>query len=355
MSENLLDRHVRLTEPALGKTIDLLIELAGGSPSAHADWYRDLLRAASRLISEDASRWDTKIATYTLTEMVRAFGWLKRYERRRKASVFGSARTQPDDPDYALAQEVGRRLVDEGFMVITGAGDGAMRAANEGAGVDDSLGFNIQLPFEQSANVVLADQPGLMEFRFFFIRKLFFVKESDAVIALPGGFGTGDELFEVLTLIQTGKTPIVPVVLVDTPGSGYWEAWREFVEGRLQSGGYISPADSSFYQIVHSAEDALDVICGFYKNYHSARWVNDHLHLRLKQPLAPEAVATLNEEFVDICRSGGFEMTVAASEEADEPELAQMPRLACHFDNHQFGRLRELIDRVNELSPTIQT
>ncbi|MCB1866804.1 MAG: TIGR00730 family Rossman fold protein [Chromatiales bacterium] len=347
MTENLLERHVRTRDPHIPQQIDALIELAGGGSSENFDLYRELLRSAVQLIAENATRWDAKIATAALSEMVNGFGWLRRFERRRKCSVFGSARTQPGEPDYTLATEIGRRLAQEGFMVITGAGAGAMQAANEGAGPDDSLGFNITLPFEQEPNRVMADRPGLMAFRFFFTRKLFFIKESDAIIVLPGGFGTADELFEALTLMQTGKTPIVPIVLIDHDHSGYWDDWLRFVEGRMRDGGYISKSDTSLYRIAHDAESAIALICRFYSNYHSMRWIDNELRLRIAQPLEPEKIEALNREFADIIKRGAIVQAGPHEEEQDEPELLSMSRLAFEFDRRGYGRLRELIAELN--------
>ena len=232
-------------------------------------------------------------------------------------------------------------------MVITGAGNGIMEAGHAGAGRDNSFGLNILLPFEQAANSIVHGDPKLMTLRYFFTRKLMFIKESDAVVLFPGGFGTHDEAFEALTLVQTGKSHIFPVVLVDEPGGTYWELWARFIREGLLDRRYISPADLSLFRVTDSVDEAVREVTGFYRVYHSMRYVKGDLVLRLQRPLAPRALDELRSAFKDIVTGGTFEQTNALPQEANEPAVATLPRLKFRFDRHNHGRLRQLIDFVN--------
>jgi uncharacterized protein (TIGR00730 family) len=269
------------------------------------------------------------------------------YRGRRKATVFGSARTRPDHPAYRAAEAFGRQIADAGWMVITGAGNGIMEAGHVGAGRDNSFGLNILLPFEQSANPVVHGDPKLMTLRYFFTRKLMFIKESDAVVLFPGGFGTHDEAFEALTLVQTGKSHLFPVVMVDEPGGTYWSAWLRFVNDALFDRGYVSPSDRALFRVTDSVEEAVKEVTGFYRIYHSMRYVRGHLLLRLRTRLSEPLMARIERSFADILTGGQFEQVNALPEEANEPGLAHMPRLMFRFDRHAVGRLRQLIDLIN--------
>jgi hypothetical protein len=232
-------------------------------------------------------------------------------------------------------------------MVITGAGDGIMAAAHAGAGLDHSLGFNISLPFEQSANQTVKGSAHLLTFHFFFLRKLFFVKEADAIVLCPGGFGTLDEALEVLTLIQTGKSPLIPVVLLDQPQGTYWQSAMDFLHQQLAGNHYILPSDIHLMNIVHSAEDAAQHISCFYRNFHSSRWLEGIFVIRMNYPLAQQALQTLNEEFADLCLNNGFKQQPYCDSETDEPELCNLIRLAFTFSGRNHGRLRQLVDFIN--------
>jgi uncharacterized protein (TIGR00730 family) len=262
-------------------------------------------------------------------------------------TVFGSARTKPQHPAFRAAEEFGREIVKAGWMVITGAGNGIMEAGHVGAGRDNSFGLNILLPFEQSANPIVHGDPKLMTLRYFFTRKLMFIKESDAVALFPGGFGTHDEAFEALTLVQTGKSHIFPIVLVDEPGGTYWTAWQRFIEAELLGRGYISPADLSLYKVTDSADEAVRTVTDFYRIYHSMRYVHGDLVLRLRSRLSDALLERIQSAFSDILVGGRFEQTAALPEEANEPTLAAMPRLKFRFDRHMIGRLRQMIDAIN--------
>lgn len=349
MDQEFFGRHEQLCDGKLNETIDKLIDLAGNTNHENTPLYRTILFNIVKLIQEDSERWDIKILRQALKELEHSFTLLRQFRRRRKATVFGSARTAPEHPDYQLAVKLGKLLADNGYMSITGAGGGIMEAAHVGAGVDSSIGLNIDLPFEQYANIVMQKpNAALLDYKFFFTRKLFFAKEADALILFPGGFGTQDESFEILTLVQTGKSPVVPIILIDSPETKYWEHWLRFVENTLAKGKYINEADLNLYQYAHSAEEAIDIIGKFYKNYHSSRWIDDQIYLRIHRPLPDTALDHLNQHFASICDTGGFTHVAPHDYERDEPELSELARLAFHFNAKDYGLLRQVIDYTNQ-------
>ena len=266
---------------------------------------------------------------------------------RRKATVFGSARLPLTDPSCLQAIEMGRRLAAENWMVITGAGNGIMEAGHVGAGRENSIGVNILLPFEQSANSIINGDPKLMHLKYFFTRKLMFVKESDAVILFPGGFGTLDEGFEVLTLIQTGKSHLFPVVMVDVPGSDYWHHFNTFCKNVLLNRKLISEFDLALFKVTSSVDEAVDEVLRFYRVYHSMRYVKGDLVLRLNKKLDGDKLESIRVDFADLLKGGTFDITGPLPEEANETNLAHLPRLKFRFDRHKLGRLRMLIDAIN--------
>ena len=263
-------------------------------------------------------------------------------------SIFGSTRVQEGDPYYQMAVRLGHRLAEEGYMVITGAGTGIMQAGHEGAGRDKSFGVNIQLPSVQEPNRFIRGDSKLMTFHFFFTRKLIFVKEADAVVFFPGGYGTHDEAIEALTLAQTGKSQIVPILLVDLPDRGYWKEWEGFVRGRMLNQGFISKEDLNFFKIVEDIEGAIEEIKKFYRNYHSYRFVRQDLVLRSLHPPSPALIESLNRNFRDILTEGEVRATGPLPEEADDPETVSLPRLLVPFNRKGFGRLRKMIDVIND-------
>jgi uncharacterized protein (TIGR00730 family) len=291
---------------------------------------------------------DLKLMNTTLKEMRFTSKIFGPYRNVRKVTVFGSARTSPQDPVYLMAQDFGRKLAAAGYMVITGGGGGIMQAVNEGAGPEHSFGVNIRLPFEQKANPVLEGNPRLITYKYFFNRKVAFLKEADAVALFPGGFGTLDEAMETLTLVQTGKRNPMPLVLVDEPGGTYWSKWIRFFQDELRASGYISDSDFSLFERVDSVEAAVGGINRFYSRYHSMRYVNGQLVIRLTSPLADRHVQKLRESFADILAPGG---TMAPSgplpAEKEEQELAHLPRFVVDHNRRDFGRLRNLIDAIN--------
>lgn len=345
--DNYLERHWQTSQPELHKKIRELLQSVGGIHTENTPLYEEMLGTIVHFIQQDGERWDVKIINHTLRELEKAFTTLRAFRRRRKVTIYGSARIQPESPEYHLAVELGHKLAEHDFMVITGAGNGIMRAAHEGAGRGNSLGFNISLPFEQEVNPVIADSEGLLNFRFFFTRKLFFVKEADALVLFPGGFGTLDEAFELLTLVQTGKSPIVPVVLMDVPNGRYWTAWKRFIEDSLLANHYIDPEDIHLFEYTTSPESAIQIIRTFYRNYHSLRWVGKELRLRLNRPLPKEALSTLHQQFGHVLTQGQFTEAPPHKDEEDEPELTHLTRLAFHFNATDYGQLRRIINFVN--------
>ncbi|WP_145175974.1 LOG family protein [Rubripirellula lacrimiformis] len=311
------------------------------------DLFRVMRHTVDRLEKDKTARGDLKILSRTLRELRYAFTVFRPFRRRRKVTIFGSARTPPEHPEYQAGVELGRRFAGHGWMVITGAGGGIMEAGHRGAGREASMGLNIMLPFEQSANPYIDGDAKLVTMKYFFTRKLMFVKECSAVICLPGGFGTLDEAFETITLMQTGKQTMIPLVLVDHPGGSYWHDMGKFIDKQLLGNGMISPADGNLYRITNSIDEAMDTVLGFYKVYHSMRYVNDHVVMRLKRRLTDEHLERIRAEYSDILAGGTFQQRDALPEESGEPDLAEMPRLVFHFNRRSLGRMRGLIDVIN--------
>ncbi len=307
----------------------------------------ELLVTAIRMAEEPLSRLDRKLINASVKEMRYAFNVFSKYRDRKKVSVFGSARTPPDDPNYRLAKEFGRRMAAFGWMVVTGAGPGIMSAANEGAGQESSFGVNIVLPFEAKPNPFIASDPKLINFKYFFTRKLMFIKEAEAFVLFPGGFGTMDELFELLTLSQTGKSDLHPIVMLEAEGGGYWPEIDRMLKDALLTRGYIDREDLGLYHLTESVDDAVGHIQRFYRVYHSQRYVDGKLILRLNTAVADEVIVRLSREFEDVLR-GPIERVNASSGERHDGDVPDLPRLRLQFDRSHFGRLRQLIDRLNE-------
>ncbi len=331
--------------PELRTLIDEVIEAA--DVDANRDLLSAMLATSIQLAQTTTDRLDLKIASAALSEMADAFEVFRPYRLQRKVTLFGSARTQPDDPLYAQARALARLLAGEGWKVVTGAGPGIMAAGMEGAGQDNSFGVNIRLPHEQGPNRFIAADPKLVEMRYFFTRKLMLIKESQAYAVLPGGFGTLDEMFELLTLLQTGKAQPAPVVLVDTPGGAYWQRWLEFITGSVQRSRLISPSDHALFHITDSVQDAADKITAFYRNYHSARWVGDLLVLRMHVLPDEAELDRLNNLFSDICATGRIEPARPFQPERATNDFLDLARLAFHYTRNHYGRLRELINAIN--------
>ncbi len=301
-----------------------------------------------RLAGSEIERLDWKILAASLADMERGLELFHTYRHVRKVTIFGSARTPQDCPEYRMAANFARCVTKLGFMVMTGGGGGIMQAGNEGAGREKSFGLNIQLPFEQEANPFIAGDPKLINFKYFFTRKLFLLRESDAIALFPGGFGTQDEAFECMTLSQTGKFGPVPLVLIDRPGGDYWQAWSNYIHDHLIEKGLISPDDASLYTITDNLDVACNAITGFYRVYHSSRYVGDKLVIRLETELSDADVEYLNANFSDILVKGRIETSKALPQEAQD-ETVNLPRLVLYFNQRDLGRLYQMIATLNQM------
>ncbi|HSH61961.1 MAG TPA: TIGR00730 family Rossman fold protein, partial [Acidimicrobiales bacterium] len=329
------------------RIVDLLV--ASGAPVDRWDQLFEILVTAMGLGRDDVDRLDLKITSTALREMRKAFAVFAPYHSTPKVTVFGSARALPEDPLYRQARDVASQLAAAGWMVVTGGGPGIMAAGMEGAGRERSFGISIRLPFEQS-NAFLAGDPKQVEMKYFFTRKLMLLKESAGFTVLPGGFGTLDEALELLTLVQTGKAQPCPIVLLDVAGGTYWQAVERFMTDEVARRGFIGPEDRSLYRRTDDAREAAQEILGFYRNYHSLRFVGDRLVLRLRSAPDERERLALSEEFADICVEGGFEPSGPMDAEVSDGDVVHLPRLVFHFDRASHGRLRQLIDRLNRLS-----
>jgi len=339
------ERRYQLQSEDANRRIEELLKSLAVPPETWR-YYAEMLTAVLKMFEDGADVGDLKIASAALKELRYGFKVFAPYRGIPKVTVFGSARTQPDDPISVQARAFGARMVEAGWMVITGAGDGVMAAAQRGAGRERSFGLNIRLPWEQEANPVIADDPKLINFKYFFIRKLFFLKEADAVCLFPGGFGTSDEAFEVLTLIQTGKAPVLPVVLLDEPDGQFWKTWEAVMSQEVVQRGLISPDDVHLFSLADDANVAARQILDFYKVFHSQRWVGEQLVLRLRRPLAPATLAGLEARFGDLLKGQAEQRLEPLPQEGEE--FAGLPRLVLPPVRTNYGRLRLLIDAINQ-------
>jgi len=310
---------------------------------------RSMIETCLGLASDEVEVHNLKLVDAALAEIRSALTCFRAYSNVRKVTTFGSARTRPEEPQYLLARTFSRKIAEAGFMIITGAGPGIMHACQEGAGRDSSFGVNIRLPFENIANEVIRGDQKLVEFKYFFTRKLFFIKESSAVVLFPGGFGTHDELFEALTLVQTGKSQMVPIVFLDVPGGTYWRTWDRYVREHILRLGLISPEDLSLYKVTEDPDEAVREIQGFYRVYHSSRFIRRRLVVRTNHPVADAVLTRLSDRFADILGAKPIVRHAPYPEEADEPRFADLPRIVLGFDMSSYGRLRQLIDALNEI------
>jgi uncharacterized protein (TIGR00730 family) len=323
--------------------------LAAEGKDLRTSLYQDIILNALKCQRDDLDILDLKIINRALAEFRYAASVFKPFRMVRKVSIFGSAREPKGSPYFELAVRFARGLVEKGFMVITGAASGIMRAGIEGAGPRNSFGVNILLPFERGLAKIIRDDSKVIRFKYFFTRKIFFVMEADAVALFPGGFGTHDEGFEVLTLLQTGKAPPMPVILMELPGENYWETWDGFIRRQLLARGFISGEDLSFYKIVRSPEEAIDWITSYYSTFHSLRQVKDKLVIRLEKELKDAHVRRLSDLFQDLIESGKISKSSELSEEKDEPNLRSKPRIAFAYNRKSAGRLNEMILTINRL------
>ena len=344
------------------RIIELIEMVAGTADDYDAKLIRELITAALKLIPDGRHTGELKLVTAAVKELRYAYRVFAQYPDSHKVTIFGSARTPEDHPDYQAAVEFSRLMAGAGWMSITGAGDGIMKAGHEGPGREASFGVAIRLPFETSANEVIKGDEKLINFRYFFTRKLMFLSQAEAVVCFPGGFGTMDECFEALTLIQTGKASMVPVVFVEgepEPGkttsggdpdkaiSGYWDGWITFIRQQLRSRGWISPEDENLFYVARDPQDAADHVLRFYAMYHSSRYVRDDLVIRVNRPLTDEQIETLNDEYSVLVKSGRIHQRNAYEQEHDHLDL---PRVVFTHTRHKFGLVRALIDRINSFA-----
>jgi len=340
----------RADEPAVVGAIERLIEATGGKPGTfEARLVRELVQTALKLIQDGSDTGEIKLFTNAVKALWYAYRVFARYREPHKVTIFGSARTPEEHPDYAACVEFSRLMAEAGWMSITGAGLGIMKAGHVGPGRESSFGVAIRLPFETTANSVIAGDEKLINFRYFFTRKLMFVSQAEAVALFPGGFGTMDGAYEALTLGQTGKSSPMPIVMVEGAGGDYWRSWDRWVKEQLLGRGWISAEDPVIYYLAKDARDAADHIVRFYRVYHSSRYVRDQFVIRLKRALRAADVAALESEFKVLVKSGGIRQVMGPLEgEDDHPEL---PRLVFHHTKHKYGLIRALIDRVNTFDP----
>ncbi|MDH3999257.1 MAG: TIGR00730 family Rossman fold protein [Desulfuromonadales bacterium] len=331
-----------------GPLDDLVDEILSMTGAHHPGIIREMVINALKIGQENDYLADLKMLRTTMKEMRYTSKMFGPYRDRKKVTIFGSARTEPEEPIYQKCVTFSRQLVRLGYMAITGGGPGIMQAGNEGAGAENSFAVNIRLPFEQGTNPVMEDSGHSITYRYFFTRKVAFLKEADAVALFPGGFGTMDEAMETLTLIQTGKNPPVPLVLIDDDDGSYWEPWLEFAKETLLKRGLISGEDFSLFTITRDPFEAAQIIHDFYRIYHSSRWVGSTFVIRLNKPLSDEQIHTLQEEFHEIIEPGSSLQQIAAMpEEYDQPDLVDLPRLAFKFNRRNYGLLKAFLRRLN--------
>lgn len=316
----------------------------------NSDLLGEMLQTCFKVADENPDRGDVRLLNTTLKELRYAFKVFQPYRNVRKVAVFGSARTPRTSPDYKQAREFAKHIIKHKWMVITGASSGIMHAGNEGAGRENSFGVNIRLPFEQSANPVIAHDEKLINFKYFFTRKLIFIRESDATVLCPGGFGTHDEGYETMTLVQTGKTSPRPIICLDPAGSRYWSSWKKWIMDHLGKKGMIDPDDLKLIDFTHSAQEAARIVTDFYRNYHSIRYIRDLLVMRIRRTIPGKKLDQLNVRYKSILKHGQIQQhDNPFEEETNEPHDTQaLVRLSFYFNRRHFARLKMLIEEINE-------
>ena len=334
-------------DPQLKSRIDELIKFKGGGHNEAE--VADIIENALKMLGDVQDTGDVRVIQTAVRELRYAFRIFAPYAHKRKVTIFGSARTGPDKLEYQQAAEFGRKISAAGFMVITGAGPGIMQAGHEGAGPENSFGVNIRLPWEQSANPIIAEDKKLISFKYFFTRKLIFIRHSDAIVLFPGGFGTMDEGYEAITLMQTGKSQLMPLVLVDKPGGTYWKTWDKNIREHLLRDRLISPDDLNLYQITDSADEAVKIVARFYRNFDSTRFIKELFVIRLKNAPSHSALAALNEDFADIIIEGKIQIVKPTPDEIEDKDRLDLARIGFNFNRRDYGRVRQLIDVLNGL------
>ena len=332
-------------DPELRRRIQELVAYKGGGHNE--DLVTDVIENALKLMTDVEARGDVRVIQTAVRELRYAFKLFAPHAHVRKVTMFGSARTLPTKAEYLQAVEFAKKIADQGWMVITGAGPGIMQAGHEGAGPERSFGANIRLPWEQSANPIISNDKKLITFKYFFTRKLTFLRHSDAIVLFPGGFGTMDEGYETLTLMQTGKSRMMPLVLMDRPGGAYWKTWDKHIREHLLRNNFISPDDLDLYQICEEADEAVKLITRFYRNYHSMRFVHELLVIRLNYAPSSHAIESLNEDFADIISGEKIHSIEPTPEEREDNQHLGLPRIAFGFNRREYGRLRQMINVLN--------
>lgn len=337
----------KATDPELKRRIEELIEFKGGGHNEES--VADIIESALKILTDVKDSGDVRVIQTAVRELRYAFRLFAPYAETRKVTIFGSSRMQSSKLEYQQAAEFGKKIAQAGFMVITGAGGGIMQAGHEGAGLEKSFGANIRLPWEQSANPIIREDKKLVTFKYFFTRKLIFIRHSDAIALFPGGFGTMDELYEALTLMQTGKSQLMPLVLIDRPGGTYWKTWDKHIREHLLRDQLISPDDLNLYHITDNADEAVKIITRFYRNFHSSRFVKDLFVVRLKHSPSDSAIEAMNEDFADIILGEPIHRIDPTPEEVEDNDNIASPRIAFGFNRRDYGRLRQLYDVLNGL------
>jgi uncharacterized protein (TIGR00730 family) len=334
-------------DPELRRRVQELIDYKGGGHNPES--VADIVENALRLLVDVKDSGDVRVIQTALRELRYAFKLFAPYAHKRKVTIFGSARTHASKQEYQQAVDFGKKLVAADFMVITGAGPGIMQAGHEGAGPENSFGVNIRLPWEQSANPIIEGDKKLVTFKYFFTRKLIFIRHSDAIALFPGGFGTMDEGYEALTLMQTGKSQLMPLVLIDRPGGTYWKTWDKHIREHLLRDQLISPDDLHLYHITDDPDEAVKMITRFYRNFHSSRFIRELFVIRLKHAPSPTAIEAMNEDFGDINNGPPIRIVEATAEEREDNDHLDLARIGFEFNRRDYGRLRQLIDVLNSL------
>ena len=338
--------NIPVASQTLEQAVAELVNEFGGNHDS--DYVTHMIITALGLGADSTSTLDLKIASSALKEMREAFAMFDPYANRKKVTIFGSARTKKDDPLYLHTQNVAAELAAQGWMVVTGAGPGIMEAGMVGAGRDQSIGVSIRLPFEASANPIIAGDGKFVEMRYFFTRKLMLMKDSQAFICMPGGFGTLDETFELLTLMQTGRGAIAPTVLLDLPGDHFWRTMDEFIQTQLLPRGLISASDLALYRVCETTNDAVKEIIDFYRIFHSVRFVGKYLIIRMNKQISDVDLEAINNEFSYLCKQGGFEKCAPTPQEILSNDNVEKARLKFEFVRNDLGGLRDVINRINQ-------
>jgi len=344
MEKNIRDYEVG--DPAIDNLISELVKLSGSVENE--ELLREILTTTIKLGRESSDKGDLKLVNNALKELRYSFKIFSPYRAIKKVIIFGSARSKINSAEYKMAEDFSRKLTTKGYMIVTGGGPGVMEAGNKGAGTGKDFALNIRLPFEQKPNPYIDEKEKLINFKYFFTRKLTFVKETDATALFPGGFGTLDEGFEMITLIQTGKSRPRPIVLMEPPGSTYWATWMHFVKSQLAKKGFINKEDLNLFHIVKTVDAAVKYIEDFYRVYHSIRYVSGLAVLRLNREISDKTLKLINKKFKDILFGGEIRVSPPTNKEIQEGEFLNLPRLAMSFNMHDYGRLCEMIHVINK-------